>query len=100
MLGLEEWEQESQGEKGSGGLGNLSSVSHRQLLNIPLFEVMSELMGLTRTKCCSAVPHCRPTPRRPETTVGSVSSVEDHCCDNEITSHPAAFVSVTDELGQ
>lgn len=35
VMGLKEWEQESQGEKGSVGLGNQSRVSQRLLLNFP-----------------------------------------------------------------
>lgn len=35
VMGLQEWEQESQGEKGSVWLGNQSKVSQRLLLNIP-----------------------------------------------------------------
>lgn len=69
MMGLKEWEQESQGEKGSAGLGNESRGSQRRLLNIPPCEVISsgyrvesnftEPIALTHNKCSKAVTDCR-----------------------------------------
>lgn len=41
IMGLEEWEQESRGERGSAGLGNESRGSQRPQLNIPLCNLMT-----------------------------------------------------------
>lgn len=41
------------------GVGKWSRAPHRQLLNIPLFELMSQPIGLTCTKCSNAVTDCR-----------------------------------------